>query len=59
MQIATMSMKEPLLKRYGLMLAFLALLIIIALPVPEGLPVTGQRMLGILMFSIIVWMYLV
>lgn len=56
MQIATMSMKEPLLKRYGLMLAFLALLIIIALPVPEGLPVTGQRMLGILMFSIIVWM---
>lgn len=56
MQIATMSMKEPLLKRYGLMLAFLALLIIISLPVPEGLPVTGQRMLGILMFSIIVWM---
>ena len=48
--------KEPLTKRYGLMSALLVLLAIIAIPTPEGLPIAGQRMLGILVFSVIVWM---
>lgn len=57
MHLSTMPLtNEPLLKRYGLMIAFLALLGIISLPVPEGLPIAGHCMLGILMFSIIVWM---
>lgn len=43
-------------KRYGLIVGFLVLLAIIALPTPEGLPVAGQRMIGILIFSVIVWM---
>jgi anion transporter len=28
---------------------------VLALPAPEGLPVAGQRMLGILVFAVIVW----
>ncbi|SDM09553.1 anion transporter [Dendrosporobacter quercicolus] len=47
---------ESLGKRYGLVLALAVLAVIVALPVPDGLPVAGQRMLGILMFSVIVWM---
>ncbi|WP_371374598.1 DASS family sodium-coupled anion symporter [Sporomusa aerivorans] len=47
---------ESFMKRFGLAIALLALLAVIALPTPEGLPVAGQRMLGILLFSIIVWM---
>lgn len=43
-------------KRYGLIVGFIALLVVIFLPTPEGLPIAGQRMLGILVFSIIVWM---
>ena len=30
--------------------------VIIFLPQPEGLPVAGQRMLGLLVFSVILWM---
>ena len=44
------------LKQSGLIVAFLALAIISLLPTPEGLPVAGQRMLGILAFAVIVWM---
>jgi len=43
-------------KRYGLLIAFIALLVVISLPTPNGLPIAGHRMLGILVFSIIVWM---
>ncbi|WP_346353953.1 DASS family sodium-coupled anion symporter [Azotosporobacter soli] len=43
-------------KRYGLLLALAALTAVILLPTPAGLPVAGHRMLGILVFSIIVWM---
>ncbi|MDQ0204032.1 DASS family sodium-coupled anion symporter [Pectinatus haikarae] len=43
-------------KKYGLILSILVLLIIIMLPTPEGLSVSGQRMLGILVFSVIIWM---
>ena len=47
---------ESLTKRYGLLIGIIALLVVIALPTPEGLPIAGHRMLGILAFSIIVWM---
>ena len=50
------STKESFAKRYGLIISLLALFAIIALPTPTGLPVAGQRMLGILVFSVIVWM---
>lgn len=43
-------------KRYGLLVALTALTVVMLLPTPDGLPVAGQRMLGILAFSIIVWM---
>ncbi len=48
--------QEPFMKRYGLIMGFLVFLAVIALPSPAGLPVAGQRMLGILVFSVIVWM---
>lgn len=50
------STKEPFAKRYGLLMGIIALLGIILLPTPADLPVAGQRMLGILVFSVIVWM---
>jgi sodium-dependent dicarboxylate transporter 2/3/5 len=43
-------------KYYGLILGFVVMVAIIAMPNPEGLPVAGQRMLGILVFSVIIWM---
>lgn len=47
---------ESMFKRYGLVLGFLVLLIILALPTPADLPTAGHRMLAILLFSVIVWM---
>ena len=47
---------ESLFKRYGLVLGFLVLLAILALPTPADLPTAGHRMLAILLFSVIVWM---
>lgn len=47
---------DSFFKRYGLVLGFLVLLVLLLLPTPAGLPVAGQRMLAILMFSVIVWM---
>lgn len=47
---------EPFMKRFGLAIALFCLLGIIFLPAPADLPIAGQRMLGILLFSIIVWM---
>ena len=44
------------LKRYGLILGFVALAAILALPTPADLPTAGHRMLAILAFSIVVWM---
>jgi di/tricarboxylate transporter len=40
----------------GLVLAIAALVAVMLLPTPEGLPVAGQRMLAILAFAVIVWM---
>ncbi|MBP2636390.1 MAG: anion transporter [Firmicutes bacterium] len=47
---------ESFFKRYGLILGFLVLLGILALPTPADLPTAGHRMLAILLFSVIVWM---
>lgn len=43
-------------KRYGLIIGFLALIAVLLMPTPAGLPVAGKVMLGILLFSVIVWM---
>ena len=45
-----------LLKRVGLFAALAALLAIVLMPTPLGLPLAGQVMLGILAFAVIVWM---
>src|SRR5215468_11666383 len=47
--------RETFFSRYGLILGGIALLVIDFLPTPEGLPVAGQRMIAILVFSVIVW----
>lgn len=48
--------KSWLHANWGLLVGLLALVIVIALPTPEGLSVAGQRMLGILAFAVVVWM---
>ncbi len=49
---------EPswIVKNWGLLAGITALIVILALPTPAGLPVAGHRMLGILVFAVIVWM---
>jgi anion transporter len=47
---------KNLLKRFGLVAAALALLVIAWMPLPQGLPRAGQVMLAILAFAVIVWM---
>src|SRR5688500_15179028 len=41
---------------WGLLAAVAALIVILSLPTPEGLPVAGHRMLAVLAFAVIVWM---
>ncbi|RXT01545.1 DASS family sodium-coupled anion symporter [Ammoniphilus sp. CFH 90114] len=43
------------IKGISLLLAFLALLGILMLPTPEGLPVAGHRTLAILAFAVVLW----
>lgn len=43
-------------QRLGLVAAFAALLVVLLLPAQPGLPPSGQVMLGILAFAVIVWM---
>ena len=43
-------------KNWGLLLAIAALVAIMLLPTPVGLPVAGHRMLAILAFAVVVWM---
>ncbi len=45
-----------LIKRAGLFAALAALIVIMLMPLPKGLPEAGQVMLGILAFAVIVWM---
>lgn len=53
---ATHTPKRSFAQRYGLIGAILALCLLLLIPTPEGLPVAGQRMLSILVFSVIIWM---
>ena len=41
---------------WGLAAAIIALAAVMALPTPQGLPFAGQIMLGLLLFSVILWM---
>ncbi len=41
---------------WGLLLAIAALVAVLLLPTPAGLPIAGHRMLAILVFAVIVWM---
>ena len=41
---------------WGLAGAFVALVVVMALPTPQALPYAGQIMLGLLLFSVILWM---
>lgn len=43
-------------KRFGLGLALVALFGVVFMPQPAGLPLSGQMMLAILAFAVIVWM---
>ncbi len=42
-------------KHWGIWLAIAALLGTVLMPQPEGLPVAGQYMLGVLLFAVILW----
>lgn len=48
--------QNSFVKRYGLIIGFLALIAVLLMPTPDGLPAAGKAMLGILLFSVIVWM---
>jgi anion transporter len=50
--------KRPtwLASNWGLLLAIAALVGVLLLPTPAGLPIAGHRMLAILVFAVIVWM---
>jgi len=50
------SEKVSIVKRCGLFLALAALIILLLIPAPAGLTVAGQRMLALLVFSVILWM---
>jgi sodium-dependent dicarboxylate transporter 2/3/5 len=43
-------------RNWGLLLAVAALIGVLLLPTPAGLPVAGHRMLAVLAFAVIVWM---
>lgn len=43
-------------QKYGLIIGGIALLALLLMPTPAGLPIAGQRMLSILVFSVIIWM---
>lgn len=57
-RVAQAGAKQPswIGKNWGLLAAVAALIIILLLPTPAGLPVAGHRMLAILAFAVIVWM---
>ena len=41
---------------WGLLAAVAAMVVVLLIPTPEGLPVAGHRMLAVLAFAVIVWM---
>src|ERR1700682_3759497 len=52
------AVKQPswIANNWGLLLAIAALVVVLLLPTPAGLPAAGHRMLAILVFAVIVWM---
>lgn len=52
----SLSAGGPTGKRIALGMALTALLAVIFMPTPVGLPPAGQVMLGILAFAVVVWM---
>ena len=54
--IAAAGLPRWLAANWGLLLALVALMAILSLPLPATLPVAGHRMLAILAFAVIVWM---
>jgi sodium-dependent dicarboxylate transporter 2/3/5 len=52
----TQTDKGWLASNWGLLAATAALIVILLLPTPAGLPVAGHRMLAILAFAVIIWM---
>ncbi|HCJ90766.1 MAG TPA: hypothetical protein DHV71_02615, partial [Acidaminococcaceae bacterium] len=48
-------MRTSFAKKYGLILALIVLVIVLALPTPKGLSIAGQRMLGVLCFAVVTW----
>ena len=53
---ATPQLPRTTAQKYGLLIGLVALVALLLLPSPAGLPVAGQRMLSILVFSVIIWM---
>ena len=51
----TPPMRTSFAKKYGLILALIVLVIVLALPTPKGLSIAGQRMLGVLCFAVVTW----
>ena len=47
--------KPSFVKRWGLWIAFAAMLAVLVIPLPDTLPVAGHRMLAIFAFAVIVW----
>ena len=43
------------MKRFGFYIALAVLAVIVLLPTPEGLSVAGHRMIGVMVFSVIIW----
>ncbi len=48
--------KRSFAQRYGLIGGFIALVAVLLMPHPEGLPIAGHYMLALLLFSVIIWM---
>ena len=48
--------KESFGKKYGLILALIAMAIVYLFPTPVDLPTQGHRLIGILVFAVIIWM---
>jgi sodium-dependent dicarboxylate transporter 2/3/5 len=55
-ELENQPVEQSFFKRFGLIIGALILLGVVLMPTPGGLPVAGQRMLAILIFSVIVWM---
>ena len=56
--VSTKPMANPapgFLKRWGLVIALVALAAVCLMPEQQGLTVAGQRMIGIMVFAVIVW----